>query len=186
MRTRPACLAAAVLGLALTARAADKVEEGKPAPDISLPAVNAAKAVPGKKDGDPIRLKDLKGKNVVLFFYPRAMTPGCTVESCGFRDRVKRFEELDTVVIGISTDTLDKQQQFTEKEKLNFPLFADPDKKVTRQFGALNEERGAAQRYTYVIDKDGVVRKIYNKGVTPKTHPDEVLQFIKQNLTEKK
>src|SRR5262245_35129559 len=101
MRTRTVCLAATVLlGLAPVIRAADEVKEGQPAPDFSLQATNASKIAPGKKDGDPISLKDVKEKNIVLFFYPKAMTRGCTVESCGFRDRVKKFEELDTVVIG--------------------------------------------------------------------------------------
>src|SRR5713101_5484250 len=100
---------AAVLSLALYAPAVEepaKVEEGKPAPKVELEATNIGKALPDKKDAKTLKLRDLKGKNVVLFSYPKAMTRGCTVESCGFRDRIKKFDDLDTVVIGISTDNL--------------------------------------------------------------------------------
>jgi peroxiredoxin Q/BCP len=95
---------------------------------------------------------------------------------------VKQFAELDTVVIGISTDNLADQKKFTEKESLNFPLLADPEKKVTKAFGALSE-RGFASRYSYVIDKKGVVRKIYTK-VDAGKHPAEVLAYVKENLTK--
>src|SRR5437764_6345850 len=119
---------AVVLSLALYAPAeeAPKVQEGKPAPEIELEATQIEKVLPDKKDPKTLTLKDFKGKkNVVLFFYPKAMTRGCTVESCGFRDRIKKFDDLETVVIGISTDNLTDQRKFTEKENLNFPLFAD-------------------------------------------------------------
>jgi thioredoxin-dependent peroxiredoxin len=189
---RTIALATAVLALvALTGlRAEDKkdeptkVEEGKPAPDVSLEATQIEKVLPDKKDLKVLSLKDLKGKNVVLFFFPKAMTRGCTIESCGFRDKTADFAKLDTVVIGISTDKLDDQMKFTEKEKLNFPLFADPDKKATKAFGALSD-RGFASRYTFVIDKKGIVRKIYTK-VSPNDHPEEVLKFVKENLTDSK
>ena len=88
------------------------------------------------------------------------------------------------MLLGISVDPLDVQQQFTDKEKLNFPLFADPDKKATEAFGALSD-RGFASRYTFVIDKKGIVRKIYKK-VTPADHPEEVLKYIKENLSNGK
>ena len=158
-----------------------KIVEGKPAPDVDLPATQIGKVLPDKKDAKTMSLKDFQGKkNVVLFFFPKAMTPGCTVESCGFRDKVADFAKLDTVVIGISTDTLENQLKFTEKESLKTPLFADPDKKVTAAFGALGST-GFAKRYTFVIDKKGIVRKIYT-AVTPAKHPDEVLAYVKENL----
>ena len=81
---------------------------------------------------------------VVLYFFPKAFTSGCTIESCGFRDVSDKLAQLDTVVIGISTDTLEDQQKFTDKESLNFPLFADPDKKIAREYGVLNPSRGVA------------------------------------------
>jgi peroxiredoxin Q/BCP len=173
-------LPAVILSLALTP--GEVPEVGKPAPPIQLPAANVATVLPEKKGAKELSLKDLEGKNVVLFFYPRAMTKGCTIESCGFRDRVEQFKKLDTVVIGISTDELGAQEKFTAKEKLNFPLLADPEKKATRAYGALSD-RGFANRYTFVIDKKGTLRKVYTK-VSPVNHPDEVLDFVKSELAK--
>jgi peroxiredoxin Q/BCP len=191
MRLLQAALAAGLLAFTLPMLAAedtDKVQVGQPAPQIDLPATQIAKYLPDKKDAKTISLKDLQGganaKNVVLFFYPKAMTKGCTKESCQYRDRTQEFAKLDTVILGISTDKLDAQQQFTDKEHLNFPLLADPDKKVTRAYGVLNPERGFANRVTFVIDKKGIVRKIYTK-VDPEKNPDEVLAWIKENLADK-
>jgi thioredoxin-dependent peroxiredoxin len=155
-------------------------EVGKPAPAFDLPATNVGAALPDKKEAKKISLKDLRGKNVVLFFYPKAMTRGCTIESCGFRDKAEQFAKLDTVVLGISTDNLADQGKFTEKEKLNFPLLADDEKVVTKAYGALSP-RGMASRYTFVIDKKGVLRKVYTT-VTPKNHPEQVLHYVKENL----
>jgi peroxiredoxin Q/BCP len=160
-----------------------KAEVGKPAPAINLPATKIESALPDKKDAKTLSLEDFQGKkNVVLFFFPKALTKGCTIESCGFRDKVEKFAKLDTVVIGISTDTLALQEKFTKEHNLNFPLFADTDKKVAKAYGVLSD-RGFASRYTYVIDKKGTVRKIYTK-VSPANHPDEVLEFIKDNLAK--
>jgi len=161
--------------------AAAKVEEGKPAPQITLEATQIDKVLPGNKDAKMLNIpKDTKGKNVVLFFYPKAMTRGCTIESCGFRDKAADFAKLDTVVIGISTDNLEDQQKFTDKEKLTYPLLADPEKKATKTYGVLGNS-GFANRWTFVIDKDGVVRKIYSK-VNVSNHPTEVLEFVEKNL----
>ena len=128
-----ALMAGLVAVLALAARAEDKegkVEVGKPAPTFDLPATSIAKVLPDAKDKKNLTLKDLKGKNVVLFFYPKAMTKGCTIESCGFRDKVADFAKLDTVIVGISNDTLADQQKFTDKEKLTFPLLADTENRL--------------------------------------------------------
>lgn len=169
--------------LAAPAFAADTPKEGDKAPDVELSATQIEKVLPEAKGAKTLKLSDLQGKkNVVLYFYPKAMTQGCTIESCGFRDVNDEFAKLDTVVIGISTDTLDLQQKFTDKEKLNFPLLADPDKKVTTAFGALSQ-RGSASRYTFVIDKKGVVKKVYTT-VKPADHPKEVLTFVKENLAK--
>jgi peroxiredoxin Q/BCP len=176
------CLACAAL--AANADDAPKVEEGKPAPDFTLPATQIGKVLPDKADAKALSLADLKGKNVVLYFYPKAMTPGCTRQSCHFRDLSKEFAKLDTVVLGISTDKLDAQEKFTDKEKLNFPLLADADKKVAKEYGVLNPERGFANRATFVIDKKGVVRKIYPKADADK-NPQEVLDYVRENLTDK-
>src|SRR5262245_66277144 len=126
----------ACLALVAAPALADTPREGEPAPNVELPAANAGKALAGKKDGETINLRDLQGKkNVVLFFYPKAMTPGCTVESCGFRDVAEKFAKLDTVIIGISTDPVDLQKAFIKKESLNFPLLADADKNIAKRFG---------------------------------------------------
>ncbi len=176
------CRAGASLALGLllvSVSRADTPREGEPAPAVELPAAYAGKAITGKKDGAMLSLKDFQGKkNVVLFFYPKAMTPGCTVESCGFRDVSDKFARLDTVVIGVSTDPVDLQKQFIAKEKLNFPLLADGDKEIAKRFGVLND-RGMANRVTFVIDKQGNIAKVYSK-VTPKGHPEEVLKFVEQ------
>jgi peroxiredoxin Q/BCP len=171
-----------VLGLALAE--APKVEVGKPAPDIELPATQLEAILPDAKDKKAFSLKDVKGKNVVLFFYPKAMTPGCTKESCHYRDLTRDFAKLDTVVLGISVDTLDAQEKFTTKEKLNFPLLADADKKVTEAYGVLNPERGLAQRATFIIDKKGILRKIYPMANADK-NPQEALDWVRENLAEK-
>lgn len=160
-----------------------KVKEGDKLPDITLKATQPEKALPELKGKDTLSLNDLKGKkNIVLFFYPRAMTSGCTVESCGFRDAAGEFAKLDTVVIGISTDKLGAQQQFTEKESLNFPLLADDEFAVTKKLGAMHPQRdGISQRVTFVIDKEGVVRKVYD-SVQVKAHPKQVLKFIEEEI----
>jgi peroxiredoxin Q/BCP len=175
-------VAVASLFVAAAVAADSPPKEGDKAPDIQLPATQLEKALP-HHTGKTLKLSDLQGKkNVVLFFFPKAMTRGCTIESCGFRDHADQFAKLDTVVIGISTDPLDKQQEFTDKEKLNFPLFADPDKKAVQAYGALSQ-RGMASRYTFVIDKQGVVRKVYTT-VNPQNHPEEVLKFVKEHLAK--
>jgi len=162
-----------------------KPQEGQPAPDVELPATQIDTVLPDKKGAKTLSLKDLKGKNVVLFFYPKAMTKGCTIESCGFRDRVKEFEKLNTVILGISTDKLEDQVKFTDKEKLTYPLLADADKKVTTAFGVLRPAGGVADRYTFIIDKTGTIRKIVAPPATnPLKHPEEVLIYIKENLAK--
>jgi peroxiredoxin Q/BCP len=165
-----------LLTLALTLADAPKVEEGKPAPDVTLDAVTA-------KGTSKVSLSSFKGKkNVVLFFYPRAMTPGCTKESCGFSELLKKFEDLDTVVFGISTDKTDAQGKFIEKEKLTIPLFADPEGTVTKAFGSMRPTGTAANRDTFIIDKDGNVKKIYRAVKDAAKHPEEVLGYVKENI----
>ncbi len=153
-----------------------KVKEGDSAPEISLPATGEKKM---------LNLAELKGKkNVVLFFYPKAMTKGCTIESCGFRDVAKDFEALDTVIVGISIDKLSAQEEFVKKEKLNFPLLADDEMKVSKMLGVMADNGKVTKRITFVIDKEGKIAKIYDK-VNPKEHPTEVLKFIRENLSKK-
>jgi len=152
--------------------------EGQPAPDLEIPAANIETALPRAKSGQPLKLSDLKGKNVVLWFFPRAMTSGCTKEACAFRDRQNEFADLDTVIVGVSTDPLPKQQKFTEKEKLNFPLYADAEFKFAKAFGVLPPDKKSATRATFILDKKGTIVKIYPRVKKAGDHPEEVLKFI--------
>jgi peroxiredoxin Q/BCP len=174
-----AVLALACVGLTAAQDESAKVEVGKPAPAFDLPATQINKALPDKKDAKTISLKDFENKkNVVLFFFPKA-----TIECCGYRDRAEQFAQLDTVLLGISVDPLDAQVQFTEKEKLTYPLLADTDKKTAKAYGVLSP-RGFANRATFVIDKKGIVRQVYPNANATK-NAEEVLTWVKENLKDK-
>lgn len=170
--------AAALFGLCLSTSLADdttlKVKAGDKFPEIPLAAAQIGKI---KKDAKTVTIADLKGKVAVVFFYPKADTPGCTVESCGFRDKAKDFPE-HVVLVGASTDDVLAQQKFIEKFMLPMPLLADTDSKLVKELGILNAKNSRAQRITFVVGKDGKIAKIYDK-VTPKDHPAEVLEFVK-------
>jgi peroxiredoxin Q/BCP len=172
LKTTASLLAlAALIGLSTAcAQEGSPVREGDMVPNVTLPATGSRKQ---------INLQDLKGKKVVLFFYPKAMTPGCTRESCAFRDLSKEFAAADTIVLGISTDKVEAQEQFTKKESLNFPLLADNEMKLSKALGVLDEKRGLSRRATFVIDKDGKIAKIYPAVKDVVKHPDEVLGFVK-------
>jgi thioredoxin-dependent peroxiredoxin len=158
--------------LAGAAAVAAGPKEGDSVPDVKVPAYQAKKVLPDSKD-DLVSPASFKGKkNVVLFYFPKAMTPGCTVESCGFRDILAKFTAADTVVLGFSGDTLALQQKFTEKENLDFPLLADSKKELMTAL----EVKG---RTTWVIDKEGKIAKIFT-AVKPKGHPQEVLEFVEK------
>ncbi len=152
-----------------------ELTEGSKAPAFRLPA----------STGGEIALEDYRGKQVVvLYFYPRDLTPGCTQEACSFRDLQAEFAEAGAVVLGVSTDDLASHDKFTEKHDLNFPLLADVDAKVAQAYGVWQEKNmygkkslGIA-RTTFVIDREGVVRKVYPK-VKVDQHADEVLEFVK-------
>jgi thioredoxin-dependent peroxiredoxin len=154
------------------------MQEGQLAPDLEIAAANLETILPGSGGTTTLKLSDLRGRNVVLFFFPWAMTPTCTAEACAFRDWLAEFKQLDAVVLGVSTDSLVRQRRFTDKKQLNFPLLADSDKKIARQFGVLNLFR-LARRWTFVIDKAGTIRKIFTKVSNAKNHPAEVLEFLK-------
>jgi peroxiredoxin Q/BCP len=177
-----AIVLALTIVMPLSAQEVAKV--GSKVPDIRLPATQVETVLPGAKDNKTLSLADFAGKkNVVLFFYPKALTKGCTIESCGFRDKLKDFQKLDTVVIGISLDTLELQSKFTEKESLNFPLLADTEGKLAKALGAAKEGSKVAARYTFVIDKTGTIRQVYTK-VSVADHPNEVYNFVKDNLAK--
>ena len=136
------------------------------------------------EEGQAVRLKDYAGTPVVLFFYPRADTPGCTIEACGFRDHFKKLQKAGVVVLGISRDTVKAQKKFKEKYDLPYTLLADPDEVVCNQFGVMKEKnmygkkvRGI-ERTTFVIGPDQKLLKIFPK-VKPEGHAEEVLAALK-------
>ena len=138
--------------------------------------------------GETVSLSDFKGKkNVVLYFYPKAMTPGCTVQACGIRDSKKEFADLDTVVLGVSPDPYPRLARFEEKQELNFDLLSDEDHAVTESYGCwdmkkfMGREFMGVLRTTFVIDKAGKIALVMNK-VKTKTHHEDVQEWIKENL----
>jgi peroxiredoxin Q/BCP len=149
------------------------IEPGAHAPDFTLP----------DQDGSDIELSKLKGKIVVLYFYPKADTPGCTVQACGVRDRRADYDAAGAVVLGVSPDPVKALAKFAEKFGLAFTLLSDADHVVAERFGVWIEKSMYGRTYwgnsrtTFVIDGGGVVRHVLAK-VTPKTHDDEVLAAI--------
>ncbi|MDQ3687668.1 MAG: peroxiredoxin [Acidobacteriota bacterium] len=163
---------AAVVSLACTSGDASadhhKLAEGSPAPDFTLAA----------DDGRMVKLSEYKGKQpVVLYFYPKDETPGCTKQACSFRDNFKAFKDAGIEVLGVSVDTVDSHKAFKKNQKLNFTLLADDKKEVSKSYGVLSE-RGYSSRVTFVIDKEGVIRKIYT-NVDPVANATETLEFAK-------
>ena len=147
------------------------VEEGKPAPDFEL-----------KSDsGESVKLSDLRGKQVVLYFYPKDDTPGCTVEACQFNDNLTAFQSLGIPVLGVSRDDAASHRAFQEKFKLKFPLLSDPDRKAHDAYGAWGERPGRGEgviRSTFLVDERGKVKKAWY-GVKPDGHAQEVLEALK-------
>lgn len=151
------------------------IAEGQPAPDFTLPA----------DDGKKVKLKAERGSPVVLYFYPRDDTPGCTREACAFRDRRSELLKLGAKVFGVSTDEVASHVKFRDKYELNFPLLADVDHKVAEQYGAWQEKNmygkksWGIQRSTFLIDADGIVRKVW-KRVKVDGHDEQVLAALKE------
>lgn len=154
---------------------ADWIEPGSKAPDFTLPS----------DDGGKIKLSALKGQPVVLYFYPRDDTPGCTREACAFRDQKSALANLGAKVLGVSADTLESHGKFRAKFELNFPLLADVDHKVAEKYGAWREKNlygkksMGIQRSTYLIDADGKVARVWKK-VNVDGHDAEVIAAIKE------
>ena len=146
---------------------------GAPAPDFELP----------DQDGEPVRLADFRGRTTVLYFYPKADTPGCTKQACSIRDRQGDYAAAGVTVIGISPDPVKKVRKFHDKGDLNFTLLADEDHAVCELYGVWVQKSMygrtymGAQRATFVIDGDGCVRHVIPKA-SPKTHDDEVLAAL--------
>ncbi len=151
------------------------LQEGNLAPDFELPATG----------GKRIKLSDFRGKKkVVLYFYPKDDTPGCTKEACYFRDLMKEFDDAGAVILGVSTDSIDSHEKFAAKHSLLFPLLADETKEVSTAYGVYKEKNMygrkvmGTERTTFAIDKEGTIRKIWPK-VKVEGHADEVLDFVK-------
>ena len=150
------------------------IEPGKTAPDFELP----------DQDGEPVRLSELRGGPVVLYFYPKADTPGCTTQACGVRDHLPDYEEAGAVVLGVSPDPVQRVKRFHDKQHLNFRLLADEDHSVAETYGVWVEKKmygktfWGTQRATFVIDPDGTVAHVIPK-VSPKTHDEEVLAVLR-------
>lgn len=133
------------------------------------------------QNGNEVQLSDYKGKKVVLFFYPKASTPGCTAEACNLQDNLSQFEKNNYQIIGVSADAVDKQLKFAEKNKLNYPLLADEDKKVIEAFGVwgpkkfMGKEYDGIHRTTFIIDEKGVIEDVISK-VKTKEHASQILK----------
>ena len=149
------------------------LEAGQAAPDFTLP----------DQDGEELTLSELRGQPVVLYFYPRADTPGCTAQACGVRDRGGDYEAAGARVIGVSPDSVEAVKKFAEKYDLDFTLLADADHAVAERYGTWVEKSMYGKRYwgvqraTFLIDADGKIARVFPK-VSPKTHDDLVLAAL--------
>ena len=152
---------------------ADMIQTGEQAPDFELP----------DHDGNPVRLSELRGRPVVLYFYPKADTPGCTTQACGIRDRRADYEAAGVTVLGVSPDAVEAIRRFHDKQDLNFTLLADADHAVAEEYGVWGEKSMYGRTYmgvtrsTFIVDADGTVAHVIPKA-SPKTHDDEVLKAL--------
>jgi len=150
-----------------------KLKEGDKAPDFSAPT----------NGGGTVALAELKGKNVILYFYPKDDTPGCTKEACAFRDDFAAFKKQGAVVLGVSADSVKAHDKFVKKFELPFPLLADEDKKIVEAYGVWGQKSFMGRKYmgihrvTFLIGPDGKIRKIWPK-VKPEEHAEEVLAAL--------
>jgi thioredoxin-dependent peroxiredoxin len=150
-------------------------EPGERAPDFELP----------DQDGEKHKLSDYAGKNVVLYFYPKALTSGCTVQACGVRDRASDYADANAVVLGVSPDPQKKLREFADKERLNFTLLGDEDHQVAESYGVWVEKSMYGRNYmgmersTFIIAPDGTISTIL-RNVKPATHDDDVLAALQR------
>jgi peroxiredoxin Q/BCP len=150
------------------------IETGQQAPDFELP----------DQDGTTVRLSALRGQKVVLYFYPKANTPGCTTQACGIRDHQADYAAAEAVVLGVSPDPIKAVRKFADKQHLNFELLADEDHEVSEAYGVWVEKSMYGKTYwgtkraTFVIDEDGIVRKAFKAN--PETHDADVLAALQE------
>ncbi|PFP23536.1 thioredoxin-dependent thiol peroxidase [Bacillus sp. AFS073361] len=154
------------------------VEIGMQVPNFELEANN----------GETVNLSNFRGTNIVLYFYPKDMTPGCTTEACDFRDQIQKFTEVDAVILGVSPDPVDRHQKFVEKYGLPFLLLADTEHQLAENFGVwklkknFGKEYMGIERSTFIIDKEGKLVKEW-RNVKVKGHVDEALLYIREQLS---
>jgi peroxiredoxin Q/BCP len=166
MKPLPMLILSAVLAASAILSADEMPQVGTKAPDFKLKS----------QEGTPVSLKDFRGKWVVLYFYPKDMTQGCTIEAHNFQRDLAQYDAQNAVILGVSVDTVDSHVQFCTKESLTFKLLSDADHEVTTKYGSLMEMKGMtlAARNTFLIDPKGVIRKVYVK-VNPNPHSTDVL-----------
>jgi thioredoxin-dependent peroxiredoxin len=175
MRTRFVTILGLLLGVALlavvVAWAGEVPAVGNMAPDFTLPS----------QEGKQVSLHDFKGKWVVLYFYPKDMTPGCTIEAHNFQRDQALYDKMNAAVVGVSVDSVDSHVQFCTKENLTFKLLANPSHDIVDKYGSLTEMRGMtiAARNTFLVDPQGKIRKVYTK-VDPNPHSMQVLADLTQ------
>ena len=148
------------------AKAGDLPQVGQKAPEVTLPS----------QDGSKVSLKDFRGKWVVLYFYPKDNTPGCTIEAHNFQRDLSKYQEKNAVILGVSVDSSESHQDFCTKQSLTFKLLADTEKKVVSEYGSLRDN-GTAARNTFLIDPEGKIAKVWT-GVKPSEHSDEILATL--------
>jgi peroxiredoxin Q/BCP len=168
------CVVAAALALMvsqMSVRAADNPmpTEGQKAPTFTLPS----------QEGKPISLDSYKGRWVVLYFYPKDMTTGCTIEAHNFQQDIDKYQKLDAVVVGVSVDSTDSHKEFCAKEGLSFKLLSDQDKTVVAQYGSMGDHNGMkmAKRNTFLIDPQGKIVQVWT-AVNPQQHSEQVLAAL--------
>ena len=152
-----------------------KIKEGDKAPDFSVRDAS----------GNTVRLKDLRGKKVVLYFYPKDDTPGCTKEACAFRDSFAKFRKRGIEILGVSLDNEKSHQKFAQKYDLPFRLLADTERAVSESYGTYGEKKFMGRKYmgnhrmTFLIDEKGKIKKVFSK-VKPEAHAEEVLKAFEE------
>jgi peroxiredoxin Q/BCP len=166
MKPFPMLILSAALAASAMLSAADMPEVGTKAPDFTLKS----------QEGKPVSLDQFRGKWVVLYFYPKDMTQGCTIEAHNFQRDLAQYDAKNAAIVGVSVDSVDSHVQFCTKESLTFKLLSDPSHEVVQKYGSLMEMRGMtiAARNTFLIDPKGMIRKVYTK-VNPNPHSTDVL-----------